>query len=325
MQEVFDNLPRHEASKVIAHSPERSALAARLDLQRSEGHGAWEFYRLGSGVYVVACDFVYDQPRLERVPGEDLLEFHMRLVGTQRLGIPGRAEPLAVRPDSLLVLRQPDGIEVSDIVEAGDRDTSVSVYCSASYLESLAARHGVTVPESLGFARDTTVALHHQVLPMSARMLYVAHSLLRNPFSGGLRLLHAEAKILELLCEVLHVAADMPAPINPRRDDELRRLDLARRIVTTQYSPPPLIGEVARHVGMSETKLKRAFKARFGMTLFDMSIDARMRHALELLRCKRMSVGQVAHAVGYSHQTSFTSAFRQHFGFLPRAARQQIG
>lgn len=325
MQDVFDNLPRHSGSKLIAQYPERRALAARLDLARSEGHGAWEFYRLGTGVYVVAGDFVYDQPRLERVPGEDLLEFHLRLVGTHKLGIPGRAEPLAVRPDSLLVLRQPTGIEVSDIVEAGDRDTSVSVYCSAAYLKSLAARHGVTVPESLGVATDAAAALHYHVLPMSPGMLYVARSLMRNPYSGGLRLLHAEAKVLELLCEVLHLAADIPTPAKSARDDELRRLDAARRIVMTQFSPPPLIAEIARRVGMSETKLKRAFKARFGTTVFDMSVEARMRHALELLRCKRMSVGQVAYAVGYSHQTSFTLAFKQHFGFLPRAARQQIG
>lgn len=131
--------------------------------------------------------------------------------------------------------------------------------------------------------------------------------------------------MLELLCEVLHCAAELPQAVAPTADDELRRLDLARRIVTTQFSPPPQIGQIARRVGMSDTKLKRAFKARFGTTLFDMSVEVRMRHALELLRCKRMSVGQVAYAVGYSHQTTFASAFKQHFGFLPSTARQQIG
>jgi transcriptional regulator GlxA family with amidase domain len=44
-----------------------------------------------------------------------------------------------------------------------------------------------------------------------------------------------------------------------------------------------------------------------------MSLDARMRHALELLRCKHMPVSRVAVAVGYSHQTSFASAFNKQF------------
>lgn len=100
---------------------------------------------------------------------------------------------------------------------------------------------------------------------------------------------------------------------------------MARHIVITQHSPPPLISEIARRVGMSETKLKRTFKVRFGTTIFDMGLDARMRHALELLRCKHMPVSRVALSVGYSHQTSFASAFKKHFGFLPRAARQDHG
>jgi AraC-like DNA-binding protein len=167
--------------------------------------------------------------------------------------------------------------------------------------------------------------VQHRLMPMNAGLLHVAHSLLRSPYEGGLRLMHAEAKVTELLCEVLHLAAQAPAPARMGCHDDLRRLDLARRIIMTQHSPPPQIADIARRVGMSETKLKRAFKARFGTTLFDMSLEARMRHALELLRCKHMAVGQVAYAVGYSHQTSFASAFKRHFGFLPRAVRQESG
>ena len=82
--------------------------------------------------------------------------------------------------------------------------------------------------------------------------------------------------------------------------------------------------DVARSIGMSESKLKRSFKARYGTTVFDYGLECRMRHALELLRCKRMSVGQVAYAVGYRHQTSFASAFQEHFGFQPSKARTQM-
>jgi len=255
VEDVFEHLGRHRNSRVVAEHPDRGALAARLDLDRSEGHGSWDFYRL----------------------------------------------------------------------DAGDRDASVSVYCSLAYLRSLLDRNGLAAPVWFEPAAASDVAVRHTILPLSVGLMYVARSLLRNPFEGGLRILHAEAKVLELLCEVFQLSCEAPAAASQARDDELRRLDLARRIVTTQFSPAPQIGEVAKRVGMSETKLKRAFKARFGNTLFDTSVDARMRHALELLRCKRMSVGQVAYAVGYSHQTSFTSAFKQHFGFLPRAARQQIG
>jgi len=77
-------------------------------------------------------------------------------------------------------------------------------------------------------------------------------------------------------------------------ESESRQLDVARRMLATQLSTPLRIGDIARAIGMSDSKLKRTFKARFGVTVFDYGLECRMRHALELLRCKRMSVGQVA-------------------------------
>jgi transcriptional regulator GlxA family with amidase domain len=50
-----------------------------------------------------------------------------------------------------------------------------------------------------------------------------------------------------------------------------------------------------------------------------------MRHAHQLLRANSMSICQVAECVGYQHQTSFTAAFRGHFGFLPSEARSRPG
>jgi transcriptional regulator GlxA family with amidase domain len=59
--------------------------------------------------------------------------------------------------------------------------------------------------------------------------------------------------------------------------------------------------------------------------VFDYGLDCRMRHAHELLRANSMSICQVAECVGYQHQTSFTAAFRDHFGFLPSEARSRPG
>src|SRR5205814_5837402 len=99
-------------------------------------------------------------------------------------------------------------------------------------------------------------------------------------------------------------------------DGEVVRLEAARRLLSTNLSDPLKCSAIAHAVGMCETKLKRAFKARFGMTLFDYRLEYRMLHALKVLRSQQMTVGQVADAVGYRHQTSFASAFREYFGFL---------
>lgn len=60
------------------------------------------------------------------------------------------------------------------------------------------------------------------------------------------------------------------------------------------------------------------------VTIFEYALERRMKHALELLRCKHEPVGQVAYAVGYRHQTSFASAFHEYFGFLPVGPRTDM-
>jgi len=323
---VFENLLQHPDAQLIARADEPRSMAARIVIARGAGHGRWDFYLLGGESFLVAGDSLFDRPCTEHVPGEDLVEFHLRLAGTMRLQDPDPAKSLTVEPNSLLVWRQPAGVEVQDRVEAGQRDTFVSLYCRPERLEALAARHDIPIPESLRFATDLRAApARHLLRPLDAGLRLVAHSLLRSTLRGGLRLLYAETKATELLCEVLHCAVRAPSGAGPVSDDDSRRLDMARQIAVTQHSPPPLIGEIARRIGMSETKLKRAFKLRFGSTIFEMSLDARMRHALDLLRCKHLPVSRVAVAVGYSHQTSFASAFKKHYGMLPRAARQDEG
>jgi AraC-like DNA-binding protein len=89
-----------------------------------------------------------------------------------------------------------------------------------------------------------------------------------------------------------------------------------------QFASAPTIRQVARAVGMNDTSLKRGFRAVFGETVFSFSVRCRMQQALTLLlREQRLSVARVAEAVGYSHQTSFATAFRRYFGISPKDAR----
>jgi AraC-like DNA-binding protein len=171
-----------------------------------------------------------------------------------------------------------------------------------------------------------TVELHdpravwHEIRPLSAALHYVAAGLLQNPYRQGFRLLHSEAKALEILCQVLSPATGGIEHATATTT-VTRQIEAVRRILSTQYAPIPHICELARRVGVSESKLKRAFKEHFGVTVYEYGIECRMRHALDLLQANAMSIGQVAESVGYQHQTSFTAAFREHFGFLPSEAR----
>jgi AraC-like DNA-binding protein len=324
---LFSDLRRLNRGEIIAEHRERHLQGTRLVVDPSHGHGFWELYRLDRDLYVVAVDGVYDTGRVETVPGEGLVEFCIRLSGVLELSIPGCAGTVRVAGPQLLVWYQPPDVTVTESLRPKMRESCICLYCKPAFLRGLVERNGISqwpLLEQIHNHRGSTPFF--RLLDLSPTLLYVAKSLLECPYRRAIRLLHAEAKALELLCEVLTQAQepqDMTA-WSPASAGESRRLDAARHLLRTQLSAPPRLQDIGRLVGMSESKLKRTFKSRFGATVFDYGLECRMHHALELLRGRRMSVGEVACAVGYRHQTSFTAAFVQFFGFLPSKARTEM-
>jgi AraC-like DNA-binding protein len=327
LHNLFADLREVTRGEIIAENPERHSQGMRLSIDQSQGHGTWELYRLDRDFYVVATDGDYDTTRVETVPGEGLVEFHLRLSGVLEMDLPGRPEVVTVTGPCLLMMHQPLGVGVSERLLPRSHDASVTLYCRQQVLTELARRNGIerwSLLEEINANRPDRV--WYRQVELSPTLLYIGSSLLESPYRRNIRLLHAEAKALELLCEVL-AGAEAPHLETLGRalsQSEVRQLEHARRLLASNLTSPLRIRDIARASGMSESKLKRTFKSRFGVTMFEYALDRRMRYALELLRCRRMSVGQVAYAVGYRHQTSFASAFYEFFGFLPSKARTQM-
>lgn len=326
LMNLFADLRRVNRGEIIGEDTQRHLQGTRLLIDCTQGHGSWELYRLDQDLYMVAADGLYDEARIEMVPGEGLVEFHLALTGVLEMTMPGCARSVMVTGPRLLMMYQPPGVNISERVMPKVRHTCVSLYCRLPFLAEFAHRSGVARWSLLEeIEKHNPSAVWHQQAALSPTLQYIGKSLLENPYQRGVRLLHAEAKALELLCEMLATAQEQSSLLSSViSEGESRQLDAARLMLATQLGAPVRIRAIARAVGMSESKLKRAFKARFGVTIFDYGLGCRMRHALELLRCKRMSAGEVADAVGYQHQSSFSSAFYRFFGFLPSKARTRM-
>ncbi len=82
------------------------------------------------------------------------------------------------------------------------------------------------------------------------------------------------------------------------------------------------VGDVARHVGLSERSLRRHFAAGLGMSWRDYVVQARLLRAMALLAESRPSILEVAMAVGFDNVSSFNRAFRMRTGETPSSYRK---
>lgn len=324
VENLFADLRSLGRGELLAEHRERNLQGTRLSIDRAHGNGIRNLYRLHDEFFVTSMDGVYDSPRTEIVPGEGLLEIHIRLSGVLEMTLSDSDDPLVLTGPQLLIRYQPPGVDIVERVRPNLREACVTLYCSPRFLRTLGGSDALaswSVLEEIHSARSA--AVFHRQTQISTTLLYIARSILENPYSSSLRLLYVEAKASELLCHLIS-ESQLGSFSHGYSSESDSRLHIARQMLASKLRDPPRIVEVARAVGMSGSTFKRAFKARFGMTVFDYRLECRMRHALGLLRAKRVSVGEAAYEVGYRHQTSFSAAFRQFFGFVPRDARNKM-
>lgn len=108
-------------------------------------------------------------------------------------------------------------------------------------------------------------------------------------------------------------------PVVPPRDRLVANaLDLMHR----EYASPLSVRQAAEAAGVSERHFHRMFAAATGTTFTRYLQDVRIERSCELLRATRMTVQEVAEAVGYQDKKFFSGLFRQRTGQTPGTYRK---
>ena len=110
-----------------------------------------------------------------------------------------------------------------------------------------------------------------------------------------------------------------PDPI--RRETTLRDL---REFVAKNLDQDLSLAALARHAGMSSSCLSRWFRDQTGTTPHAFVVEARVAHAKQLLRTSKLSLIEVALAVGFSSQSCLNVTFRRRAGMTPAEYREEV-
>jgi AraC-like DNA-binding protein len=319
LPDAFANLEQSpHVSRLLGH-PARDLVCARVTLAPEEGSGYWELTRIRNDLFIILSNFTYRNPRLEFVPGDGLVQFNFTLSGDLHYGV-SRSGPLRFNRPSFHVWRQPVGVDMREWIAPGAHERMVSISVRPEFLREHLLPSQSDVPARLqAFLAAPGRQIDYCQLPLTTQMMEITTKLLENPYDGALYLTYVEALTLELLCTAVGNFGSLPeTPTGEYSERELRALSAARQLLMEQLSPAPTLRRIARSVGLGEKALTRGFKTVYGETVFDFSLRCRMQYALTLLRDRHWLVDRVSEAVGYSHPTSFATAFRRHFGVRPR-------
>lgn len=324
--EAFNNLRQSAYQANNIHGVGFNLFGKRVPVSDDPNEGRWELISIRDDIYVVVSDCNFSKCRTESVPPEDFIEFHFNLNGPASIEF-SESGHMQVTTPNLTVVRQGDDMPYHVSCGPGSW-RSVGLYVSRDYFTRFL---GAAVPTDNKLWKELQSIGNQQVfcyqMPVSLDVLNVVEQLLNNPYDSFRRFLYAEAKAYEILCAAIDLwaaAIDSAATPEVFSARDLRLIEKAKDLIIADLGHVMTIPELARAVGTNTSKLKRGFKLLYGMTVFELGQRYRMNKALRLLVQDHLSVNEVAYATGYQHQTSFTAAFREYFGFTPKDAKRKV-
>lgn len=97
----------------------------------------------------------------------------------------------------------------------------------------------------------------------------------------------------------------------------------ARALMEKHLGSALTLEKMAADLCVSRSSLAAIFKEEMGVSVGEYLRTIRMERAAQLLHGSRMSIAEIAAAVGYPRQSSFSEAFRREFGISPSKWRYQ--
>ncbi|HEU4551531.1 MAG TPA: AraC family transcriptional regulator, partial [Chitinophaga sp.] len=163
--------------------------------------------------------------------------------------------------------------------------------------------------------------------PITMQMLRVLEEIRYCQFTGGIKKLFLQSKVLELLalqCEQYERSGPGHTPEDTMLSaTDREKIYYARDLLLQAMQQPPSLRELSRLVGLNEFKLKTGFKKVFDNTVFGYLNDQRLDHARELLLQQQYRpLSDIALELGYSSPQHFSNAFSKKFGISPGRMRR---
>ncbi len=271
------------------------------------------------GLVLNETRFVAEQPATpwQHLNERPVVELSFMLAGTLRQSQTGLLREQLYAPGYHNWIFNPQSLEQNQLLGTG-QFRLVTVQVPTARMVSLLTDY---VPElrevTAQLAQGQPLVRHAPAPGLPPRLRYLLDTLWDSPEPLGLKRLHYEAVVLELVaqqCALWLGAVSLP-PLGATERDKLHH---ARALLLCQLSEPPSLATLARACQLNEFSLKRGFRQLFGTSVGGFVQAQRLETARHRLLGGGQTVTEIAYELGYAHPQHFHRAFKKHFGLTPK-------
>ncbi len=282
-------------------------------------------------IALVDC-YPCEEARIAYSLGAQVLRFSYVLSG-ESISEAGNQRPMQRAPQHVEVRYIHPAVEDPDssfplagqyVLPASQRHIMADIFVRPEFLRIALMSEADSLPEDVrAVMQNEHAGMEPVLLPMTPEQIVSAGQLMRCCFKGASRLMYLKSKVLELLSLFFAQRETRNGPETglSLSEYDVGQLHHARNMLVRDLEKPPSLANLARAVGLNETKLKRGFKALFDDTVYGYFRSYRLDLALQMLTEDKRSVSEVAMLVGYSNISHFSAAFCRRHGVNPSRCR----
>lgn len=251
----------------------------------------------------------------------DTCELCFLLSGSIKSWIQGFTEPVKVLPLSTGIWLTPRLDAHCEFLPGQDiRHVSVGVRIDRLLMADIAGDFlGQVLKDFRNILEGRQDRLFCRFGTMTVPMQSATQQIFQCPYKGNMKKLFLESKALELISHLMtYHFGPQTGPDTLISENDLKSIKKARNFLIESMETPPSLKELARTVGISESRLTRNFRKVYGTSVFGYLRDQRMAKARVLLESGNMSVTEAAYTVGYSSLSHFTRIFHTYSGMNPQ-------
>ncbi len=180
----------------------------------------------------------------------------------------------------------------------------------AGYLEEMA-------PFAEKLAKEEPFVLHAPVQGLTNELKYFFDSFWARTLPPTVGRLYFESRVMELLANQCHLLLEAPVRQPQIGKADLEKIYHARDIILQNLTSPPSLAELSRQVCLNEFKLKKYSGQVFGLSVFAIVQEERLKRSKQLIFDGEKNISAIAYELGYAHPQHFQRAFKQRFGITP--------
>ena len=131
---------------------------------------------------------------------------------------------------------------------------------------------------------------------------------------------------MQSLVESTHnITSDDKTTTVSEQDDEQNGFALRlRNVMQAHLDDSNLdVDMIAQLMGMSRAGLYRKVKVLTGQSVVELIRESRLKRAHAMLSSGKLTVSEIAYAVGFSSPAYFTKCYKDFFGYTPKSIKNQ--